>query len=152
MNFFAKRVEALQKKRFAIEQTFTESVYLEKVGTSGTSPFFPTTGSVEWSIALDPPPIVKVVGEEDIEGAGSTNVSIGDYIFETLGSLVTAEQIKTANRIFIGTIDEAGVYTGRYLKVLYYRAGDWPNISGKPLAMMGKVQFWHIYVRGQIQA
>lgn len=140
------RVKGLMQWKHEVVGGFHKTVDLEKQSNAvGLSSYRPGTLKLEWSIRLDPSPIVRLITEEDIAESGN-NVSLGDYAFEIVGGQVSEQKLRESNRIILnkGESDE------EQMQILQIRPAGWldDRTTVNELAIVGgEVILWKVFAR-----
>lgn len=151
MPISASRVLALQNRKHNIIGGFHKTIHLEKVtSVAGTSDFRPGRSTTTSSILIQPPPVVRIVSEEDISEAGE-NVSLSDLLFEIPGDAVLESDLRAANQLCLNKDQD----DEEFMQILQIRPAMWIRATGaeRELAVVGgQVQRWNIFARATRKA
>lgn len=98
MSFYSDRVEALDGIRHQIVG-LSRTVHIEKwVTEAGASAYRPGVSTVEFSILVDPPPIIRIDEEESVK-TGSDNTALMNLQLEFSRKSVDEARLREANII-----------------------------------------------------
>lgn len=142
----ADRVIGLMKWKHHVVGGFHKTVHFEKqTNAAGNSPYRPGVAKLIWSKRIEPLPIVRLVTEEDISETGQ-NVSLGDYVFEVPGGIISEMNLRESNRIILnkGESDE------EQMQILQIRPAGWldDRTTLNELAIVnGEVILWKVFAR-----
>lgn len=146
MPISGNRVLGLQRRKDLTIQGFHKTVHLEYiVVVPGASDYRPGTQSTGFSIPLEPRPVVRQLSEEDIQELGAS-VSLGDYIFEFPGDMVTNDQLLLATQLTLNK----GMPDEEDMKIVTVKPTIWQDrfpVKGELAIVGGKVMRWKIAAR-----
>ena len=142
---------ALQEWKHHRSQAFHKTVHIEKISLAvGNSDFRPGAPNTEFSVLVNPPPIVRIISEGDISEGGQ-NISLGDYVFEINGSSIEEQQLRDANQITLAK----GLRDEENMQILQIRpAGiESTNTDNNQFFILGGlVVKWKVYCRATQKA
>lgn len=141
-----KRALALNHRKHIYIGDSYKTVHIEQIPvTAGLTDFRQITNAPANSILLDPKPIIRGLGSENVIENGA-KVDIGDYEIEIIGDQLDETTLRQMNQIVLnkGQADEEKmqILHIRPTKILGNRAGN-----DQIYVIGGKVVVWSIYAR-----
>lgn len=140
------RVMGLQRLKHQLTGGSHKTVTVETIAsTGGASPFRPGTVDFFSSVLIEPPPLIRLVKDEDIAEIGR-NISLGDYVFTIVGDSISEDLLKSATQLVLnkGQADEERL---QIIQVRPATINDNSNTNRGFFIVQGEVIAWSVFAR-----